>query len=69
VNRYWTLTNGGLGFDQYSSTFNFLSSDLDPSADPATFAVGRYSSSTWSIPHDRHPHLDEHAGDGPHGIR
>ncbi|MEX0736808.1 MAG: hypothetical protein WD182_05150, partial [Bacteroidota bacterium] len=49
ANRTWTLTNGGVVFTSYGVTFNFVSGDLDPSATPNNFLVGRYSGS-WSYP-------------------
>ena len=49
VNRYWTLTNGGVVFDHYDATLNFWPSDLDPGALPTNFVVGRYAA-MWAYP-------------------
>ena len=50
ANRYWTLTNGGIVFTTYSVVFTFVPADLDASAVPASFSVGRYNGGTWSTP-------------------
>ncbi len=50
VNRYYTLTNGGIVFTTANATFNWVSGDLDPGTDPNTFALGKYSPSVWSYP-------------------
>ncbi len=50
VNRYWTLTNSGVGFTTYDGTFNFLSEDLDASVNTSNLIAGIYASSTWTYP-------------------
>ncbi len=50
VNRYWTITNGGMVFDQCAATFGFASGDVDPGANPARFQVGKLDGTTWTHP-------------------
>ena len=50
ANRYWTLTNNGIVFTTYDVVFTFVPADLDASAVPASFSVGRYNGGTWSTP-------------------
>jgi len=48
VNRYWTLANDGVAFDQYSASFSFAAGDLDTSTNTSTFIVQRYASAAWN---------------------
>ncbi|HLA69080.1 MAG TPA: hypothetical protein VJN65_05205, partial [Bacteroidota bacterium] len=50
VNRYWTLTNGGVTFSTYDVTFNFVAGDIDGSANTANFILDRYNGGTWTPP-------------------
>ena len=46
--RYWTLTNSGVTFTNYSATFTFVSGDILGSANTSNFIGKVYSASTWS---------------------
>ncbi|MBX3665094.1 MAG: hypothetical protein KF834_05370 [Burkholderiales bacterium] len=49
VNRWWTLTNGGIAFSgNYSVVFNFLAGDIDGGANPAQFNIQRFSGGNWN---------------------
>lgn len=51
ANRYWTLTNSGVGgFTAYSANLTFVSGDLDVPANPLSFIVSRYNGTTWAQP-------------------
>ena len=49
VNRYWTLTNTGIGFTTAASTFNWVSADVDPGATTANFKTSVYDGSSWGF--------------------
>jgi uncharacterized repeat protein (TIGR02543 family) len=49
VNESWTLTNGGVGYDQYHATFRFTAGMIDAGANPSNFRVARFASGTWSV--------------------
>jgi len=51
VNRYWTLSqDASLAFTNYDATFNFVSGDLDPSANTSEFIVAKRDGAAWTQP-------------------
>ncbi len=50
VNRYWSLTNSGITFNNSSAVFQFAASDIDAGADPSTFLVAKRTGGTWTLP-------------------
>lgn len=50
VNRFWTLANNGIGFTDYTATYNFVAADIDASASTSTFSVANYNGSAWAFP-------------------
>jgi hypothetical protein len=50
ANRIWTFTNGGTVFTSYGAIFTFVTGDLDVSATPGAFVVGKYTGGVWSYP-------------------
>ncbi len=50
VNRYWSLVNAGIVFDEYAATLKFKPSDVDAGAIPLNFGIDVYSGSSWSLP-------------------
>jgi hypothetical protein len=50
VNRYWTLTNLGVGFTTATSTFNWAAFDVDAGATTTNFKSAIYNGSSWILP-------------------
>ncbi|MFL5752690.1 MAG: beta strand repeat-containing protein, partial [Bacteroidia bacterium] len=48
VNRYWTLSNSGTTFTNYSATCNFLATDVDAGSTPANFLMSKFSGGIWT---------------------
>lgn len=48
VNRYWTLTNGGVVLSSYGATFNFVAADVDGGADATQFEIERWDGAAWN---------------------
>ncbi len=48
VNRYWTLTNGSVGFDTCNIVFQWVNpGDQDVAGNEGLYIVGRYAGGTW----------------------
>ncbi len=51
VNAYWTLTNSGVVFTNYTPTFTYNTADINGGGSSNTgFVVGEYASSAWTTP-------------------
>jgi uncharacterized repeat protein (TIGR01451 family) len=50
VNQYWTLTNSGIVFTNYSVTFDFVAGDLDAGVSTSALIVAKYNAGIWSYP-------------------
>src|SRR5262249_28239450 len=50
VNAFWTLTNAGTAFTNYSAVFNFTSGLIEAGANTANFIVAEKNAGTWSLP-------------------
>ncbi len=50
VNRYWSISNNGLAFNNYNATFNFNAADVDAGADWNIFEPRKHNSPNWTIP-------------------
>ncbi len=50
INRYWTLANSGILFNNYTATFNYAGTDLDAGATAAAIDIENYNGSSWIIP-------------------
>ncbi len=54
LKRYWTINNNGTVFDNYTTTFTYLSVDFNTGVteinDEATLVVGKYDGGIWTYP-------------------
>jgi hypothetical protein len=50
ANRLHRLTNSGIVFSTADVTVHWDPADLDPGADPSSFALGKYDNGVWSYP-------------------
>ncbi len=48
LSRYWTLSNNGIVFDSYNSTFTFVPGDILGGATTSLFVGQSYNGSAWS---------------------
>ncbi|GEM_PF-928751 len=48
VNRYYSLTNQGVGFDNAQAEFTFDPADVDAGANPDNFIVRKYNGANWA---------------------
>jgi hypothetical protein len=50
LNRYYTLTNSGVAFNNCNVTFTFVASDVDAGANTSNFVVKKFDLGTWTSP-------------------
>ncbi|NMC43023.1 MAG: T9SS type A sorting domain-containing protein [candidate division Zixibacteria bacterium] len=50
VNKYWTLTNDGIVFADYTADFGFAADDIDAGAKTDSLLVGRSAAGVWTCP-------------------
>lgn len=50
INRFWTMTNTGTVFTNYSAVFNFLAADADAGVNTSNLICGKYDSPNWTYP-------------------
>jgi hypothetical protein len=49
VNRHWLLDNNGIAFSTANTTFTWASSEVDPGANSAIFAVSKFNNPNWAF--------------------
>jgi hypothetical protein len=49
VNRYWTLTNTAMTFNNYSTTLNWQAGDVDGGANTSNFIAGKFNTPNWAL--------------------
>jgi hypothetical protein len=49
LNRWWKLTNNGVGFDLLEILFTFAAADIDPGAQTGQFIVAKWDGA-WTVP-------------------
>lgn len=49
VNRYWTLTNSGVGFTTATATFNWAASNVDAGANTSNFKTAAFDGTNWLL--------------------
>ena len=55
LNRYYTMTNSGVTFDNVTATFNFDPTDVIGDADPTKYVVKKFDTGTWTTPTTANP--------------
>ena len=48
INRYWTLTNSGIGFTTYDATFTFVPEDIDGGTSTSNVFIKVWDGASWS---------------------
>ena len=59
LNRYYTFTNSGIVFTNYTATYHFVAADVDAGATTSAFNVEIHNGSSWTVPVTASPNVTD----------